>query len=381
VDFLTMQAKDFGPCRHGGDLAAARRAFPMAPEPWLDLSTGINPYFYPLSDLPLEVFTRIPEPGALFALERAARRAYRVPQACDVLAASGSQALVGLLPLLLPLLLHHALSPLLAARRIGIFGFTYAEHEASWRAAGYDVTIVEDLGALESMDVAIIVNPNNPDGRLVPVRDLCALAGVLTQRGGLLVLDEAFVDFLEPSASLVPFMPDAGVVVLRSFGKTYGLPGLRLGFAIVPRALASALRPVLGPWPVCGAALAIGTAALADETWRRATHEKLRIAGAALDEVLTGAGLTVSGGSILYRLVTDEDAKELFESLGRAGILVRRFEAKPNWLRLAIPASEIDRMRLSSTLRSVRGAAARASAGIGKQIDPIPNRWIIPILK
>ena len=126
----------------------------------------------------------------------------------------------------------HQLGCRIFCRRGGlaILGLTYCEHAQSWAAAGAEVTIAEDLAALESMDVAIIVNPNNPDGRLVPAADLCALAEALAAHGGLLIVDEAFVDFLNPSASAVPLMPAQGMIVLRSFGKTYGLAGAAARF-------------------------------------------------------------------------------------------------------------------------------------------------------
>jgi cobalamin biosynthetic protein CobC len=323
---------------HGGNLAAARLAFPMAPEPWLDLSTGINPYSYPVPELGREAFTRLPEPEALRGLEQAARHAYRAPPQTQVVAAPGSQALIGLLPRLLP------------PGRVGVLGFTYAEHAAAWRAAGAEVTIVADLAALERMDVAIIVNPNNPDGRLVPVADLRSLAASLAERGGLLVVDEAFADFLDVSDSLVPFMPEEGVVVLRSFGKAYGLPGLRLGFAVAPPTLSARLQNSLGPWPVCGPAIAIGTRALADEAWRVAARKTLRDEGAALDGMLASAGLSACGGSVLYRLVAHPRAASLYEDLGRAGILVRRFGSRPSWLRFGMTGSEVDRTRLRAAL-------------------------------
>jgi cobalamin biosynthetic protein CobC len=333
----TIDADERRQAGHGGNLTQARRAFPMAP----DLSTGINPYSYPVPELPRDLFTRLPEPDALGELETAARRAYRVPESCQVVAAAGSQALIGLLP------------RLVGAGRVGVLGFTYAEHAAAWRAAGAEVTIVEDLAALESMDSAIIVNPNNPDGRLVEVSDLRTLAARLGRHGGLLVVDEAFIDFLEPSASLVPLMPETGVVVLRSFGKTYGLPGLRLGFAIAAGALATDLRRILGPWPIGGAALGIGERALLDEAWLAATRERLRVAGGALDDLLAATGFSACGGSTLFRLLTHARAASVSETLGRAGILVRRFDARPGWLRLGIPAGEIERMRLLSALALV----------------------------
>jgi cobalamin biosynthetic protein CobC len=335
---LSTIEDDSGPSRHGGELAAARLAFPAAPEPWLDLSTGINPYSYPLPELGREAFTRLPEPAALRDLEQAAAEAYRAPRRAQVVAAAGSQALIGLLPRLFP------------ARRVGVLGFTYAEHESSWRAAGAEVTTVQSLAALEGMDVAVVVNPNNPDGRLVPVPDLVALAETLGRRGGLLVVDEAFGDFAEPSASLVPAMPEVGVMVLRSFGKAYGLAGLRLGFAVTSVALAGPLRASLGPWPVCGAALEIGSGALADRAWLASIRERLLSDGASLDHMLAAAGFTACGGAILYRLVAHPRAASVFADLGQAGILVRRFDARPSWLRFGIPASDRDRIRLRAAL-------------------------------
>ncbi len=338
-----IEAGEWGRDGHGGNLVAARRAFPAAPEPWLDLSTGINPFSFPVPELLRELFTRLPEPEALRAVEQAARRAYRASESCAVVAAAGSQALVGFLPRLVP------------ARRVGILGFTYAEHEIAWRATAAEVAIVEDLAALERMDVAIVVNPNNPDGRLVPAEDLRALAKGLARHGGLLVVDEAFVDFLPADASLVPILPEEGAIVLRSFGKAYGLPGLRLGFAVASADVAGRLRQVLGPWPVCGVAVEIGRRALTDEAWLAAARQALREEAAALDRLLAAAGVSECGGTILFRLVAHSHAAHLYEDLGRAGILVRRFAARPSWLRFGIPASESDKMRLRVALGIDRG--------------------------
>ncbi|MGH6812939.1 MAG: threonine-phosphate decarboxylase CobD [Methylocella sp.] len=323
---------------HGGNLFAARRAYPQAPEPWLDLSTGVNPYAYPFACPPLESFTRLPQPDELRMLEAAARAAYRAPPFAEIVAAPGSQAIINLLPHLAP------------ARRVGILGVTYCEHARSWAAGGADLAVVEDLSGLEDKDIAIVVNPNNPDGRLVAAADLHALAAVLGKHGGLLIIDEAFVDFLEPGASAVPDIAESGVVVLRSFGKSYGLPGLRLGFAIAPRRLAEKLRAALGPWPVSGPAIAIGSTALTDAEWLAATRARLNAGARALDKMLAAAGFAFAGGSPLFRLVRHEDAQGRFERLASAGILVRRFEARPAWLRIGIAGSDAGRMRLCAAL-------------------------------
>ncbi|MGH6846580.1 MAG: threonine-phosphate decarboxylase CobD [Methylocella sp.] len=323
---------------HGGDLFAARRAYPQAPEPWLDLSTGINPYAYRFAWPPLESLTRLPQPDELGMLEAAARAAYRAPAFAEIVAAPGSQAIINLLPHLVP------------ARRVGILGVTYGEHARRWAASGAELSVVEDLSGLEDKDIAIVVNPNNPDGRLIAAADLRALAAVLRKHGGLLIVDEAFVDFLEPGASAVPDIAESGVVVLRSFGKTYGLPGLRLGFAIASKPVASILRAALGPWPVSGAAIAIAATALTDAEWLKATRARLHAGASALDTMLAAAGFVPLGGSPLFRLVRHDDAQGWFERLAEGGILVRRFEARPAWLRFGIAGSDEGQMRLCAAL-------------------------------
>jgi cobalamin biosynthesis protein CobC len=323
---------------HGGDLFAARRAYPQAPEPWLDLSTGVNPYAYPFVPPPMESFTRLPQLEELRALEAAAAIAYRAPAAAEVVAAPGAQAIINWLSRLVP------------ARRVGILGATYCEHARSWATSGAELTVVEDISGLEDKDIAIVVNPNNPDGRLVAPADLYALAALLGKNGGVLIVDEAFLDFLEPGASAVPDAAESGGVVLRSFGKTYGLPGLRLGFAIASKPVAEKLRAALGPWPVSGAAITIGSAALTDAEWLAAMRARLHADGRALDKMLAAAGFASAGGSPLFRLVRHKDAQGWFERLAKAGVLVRRFAARPAWLRFGIAGSDAGRMRLCAAL-------------------------------
>ncbi|MGO9675089.1 MAG: threonine-phosphate decarboxylase CobD [Methylocella sp.] len=328
------------PQSHGGDLSLARKTFPAAPEPWLDLSTGVSPYAYPFHAPPPESWTRLPDAAALAALEATAAAAYRAASDARVVAAPGTQAIIGWLPHLFP------------ARRVGVLGFTYFEHAQTWAASGAAVSIAGDLGELEDisgreeLDVAVIVNPNNPDGRIVAPERLRALADFFQRRGKLLIVDQAFADFLDPATSSAP--PQA--LVLRSFGKAYGLPGLRLGFALAPPDWAQKLRAALGAWPVSGAAIAIGVEALSDAAWLAATREKLSADAAALDAILADTGFTPLGGAPLFRLASALDAPGRFQALAEAGIWVRRFADRPDWLRFAIPKGESDRARLRAAL-------------------------------
>ncbi len=225
-------------------------------------------------------------------------------------------------------------------------GPTYAEHAASWARAGHAVSDAADLAA--EADVVVVVNPNNPDGRVVPTRDLAAAAVRLAGRGGWLVVDEAFAD-LEPVESLCG-APPPGCLVLRSFGKTYGLAGLRLGFAVAAEPLIGGVRRGIGPWAVSGPAIAIGRRALADVSWRREAAAARRLDAARLDGLLAAAGGRIVGGTALFRTADFSDGPGLFGRLGRAGIFVRRFEAAPARLRFGLPSDEAAWSRLEAAL-------------------------------
>lgn len=307
--------------------------FPQAPEPWIDLSTGINPEPYPISLLPQEVFTRLPEPQELARLEAIAARRYGIGAHAHVVAAPGTQALIQLLP------------QLLNAKRVGILGFTYGEYARVFAGQGITPTIVADLDALAGCDLAILVNPNNPDGRLVEAEELAMLARRLAARGGLLVVDEAFIDLLGKSASLAPILPEAGAVVLRSFGKTYGLAGLRLGFAIANQHVAQMVRDRLGPWAVSGPALALALTALADDAWIAAQPQRLAQPAALIDRLFETCGAEKIGGTPLFRLFRHAHAERLFAAFGRHGVWLRRFPDRPQWLRAGLPAfADADRL-------------------------------------
>jgi cobalamin biosynthetic protein CobC len=338
---------------HGGDLGAARLLFPDAPEPFIDLSTGINPFPYPIPQLSGDRFTRLPDTAALDRLAAIAAQAYGAPSAAHVVAAPGTQILLPQVAALVP------------PGRAAVLGPTYAEHGRVAALAGHQVEDVTDLGSLRNAALAVVVNPNNPDGRIIPRAALLACARTLPA-GGLLVVDEAFMDVGAGGSSLAGEVGCGNIVVLRSFGKFFGLAGLRLGFALASPEIAARLRAGLGPWAVSGPALAIGAAALADVAWAATTRARLAQAALRLDQVLTGAGLALVGGTSLFRLARTAAAPALFDHLGRAGILVRRFARKPTWLRFGLPASEPDWQRLVAAMAAFPGGVSgRRKAGTG----------------
>lgn len=322
------------PLFHGGDLAAARALYPDAPKPWIDLSTGINPHPYPVPPLSPEAFTRLPGRDALDRLLRAAVLRYGAPSPAHVVAAPGTQSLLPIIARMAGAGVARVLSP------------TYAEHARAAALAGHSVEEVPRLEDLAGADLAVVVNPNNPDGRLHSAAALLDVARTV----GLLVVDEAFLD---TGGDALDGMVDAApVVVLRSFGKFYGLAGVRLGFAVCAPDRAEALRAVLGPWAVSGMALETGAAALKDTTWAAATRARLSADATRLDTLLTGAGIQVIGGTPLFRLATTPDAASLHTHLARHGILTRPFPTHPDRLRFGVPGDEAAWTRLAGALRT-----------------------------
>jgi cobalamin biosynthetic protein CobC len=284
-----------------------------------------------VAQLPPEIWSRLPTREALQALLAAAARRYGVPDPATIVAAPGTQALIQLLPRLMP------------TSRVAIVGPTYAEHELCWRRAGHDTAVVPDIVDASGADIVVVVNPDNPTGRLIAPRTLRAV------ETALLVVDEAFIDFLPTEASLAGDLP-ANTVVLRSFGKTYGLAGVRLGFAVAEARLAQRLKDELGPWAVSGPALAIGRMALGDEGWLQATAALLADDQKRLDALLAAAGFTILGGSTLFRLASHPAAGRMIALLGRQGIHVRAFADQATWLRFGLPANEEEFRRLAAAL-------------------------------
>ncbi|MDB5411554.1 MAG: cobC, partial [Rhodospirillales bacterium] len=216
---------------HGGDLAAAEARFGR--RDFLDLSTGINPVPYPVGVVPEACWFRLP--GSDATLRRAAAAHYGVRDIECIVSAAGSQALIQLLPRLLP------------AGSVSVIGPTYGELSRCWRDAGRPVTVIAGIDAVPPDGrIVVLANPNNPDGRVIAPDRLLALAETLARRGGMLIVDEAFAD-CDPSASVSPAAGAPGLLVLRSFGKFFGLAGVRLGFALAQPGLAEDFRSALGP--------------------------------------------------------------------------------------------------------------------------------------
>jgi cobalamin biosynthesis protein CobC len=335
---MSLSSGDDEPLFHGGDLGAARRLFAGAPEPFIDLSTGINPNPYPAPRLSAALLARLPDLASVAALGQVAARTYGAPSATHVVPGPGTQILLPLVAGLAPPGHAAILTP------------GYPEHGRAAALAGHTVRPINGIEEYGDATLVIVGHPNNPDGRLFRRSDLLALAKDLGRHNGILVVDEAFMDVGPRDASLAADVACGNVVVLRSFGKFFGLAGLRLGFALAAPPLAARLRATLGPWAVSGPALAVGTQALADTVWIERTRRRLDQAAQRLDDILSGLALTLVGGTSLFRLVQTPAANALFQHLGHAGMWVRNFPDHPNWLRFGLPANERTWRRLKAAL-------------------------------
>ncbi|MEO0607124.1 MAG: threonine-phosphate decarboxylase CobD [Pseudomonadota bacterium] len=325
------------PDKHGGELDRMRAAYPAAPPPWVDLSTGINPWPYPATDVSPEAHAQLPTARAYKACVEAFAGSIGAP-AGSVLLSPGSELLIRLLPTVLGL------------KRVAILDPTYGDHAEVWHRAGCQT--IETMTPLEyanDVDAVVVCNPNNPDGKRFERDALFAAHATLQTRGGYLIIDEAYAD-LSPDLSLAASGGRAGLIVFRSFGKFYGLAGLRLGALLAPETVRAQLSDQLGVWPISSAALEIGRRAYADEAWQSETRIALQRARKALDQLLRQHDLDISGGTDLFRFVHIEHASNVWDHLARSGIYVRKFSNLPHHLRIGLPKDPTETERLSAAL-------------------------------
>ncbi|MEM7432915.1 MAG: threonine-phosphate decarboxylase CobD [Pseudomonadota bacterium] len=328
---------------HGGALDLMKARFPDAPLPWIDLSTGINPWPYE-GGLDVAAAGRHLPTAAEFEDCAAAMAVAIGVNKQHVLLSPGSELLIRLLP------------TVVAAKRVCVTARSYGDHASAWRLAG--VQLIESNDPLEQIDhcdVVIVCNPNNPDGRRWTREALQRARARLAERGGWLIVDEAYMD-LDPDGSVLSESPTDGLIVFRSFGKFYGLAGIRLGALWAPAEITQAMSERLGVWPVSGPTLAIGAQAYRDIDWQDATRQRVSSARKELDRVLSHHGLGVVGGTDLFRLVQVPCAERWWQELGARGIYTRRFKWSENELRFGLPATDAELERLDAALQEINAS-------------------------
>lgn len=314
---------------HGGCLSAARARFGGGPGDWLDLSTGINPRPWPISGSTGPDWHALPDPGDLARLERIAAAYFGAdPELCLAVPGSetGLRALAGVLGL--PGLHSH---------------LSYGTYAQAFPRSGRAKAGTEP-------SVLVLGNPNNPDGAVTAREVLLRALERQESRNGWLVVDEAFVDFA-PELSLAGEVAEGRrLIVTRSFGKFFGLAGIRLGFVVAPAEVLSRLRHGQGEWPLGAAALSFGADAYADTAWIAQTRADLPVAAERMDQILSRHGLMPHGSCPLFRLVETDAAQALFVELAREHILTRPFADHPRLLRFGVAADAEALARLDTAL-------------------------------
>jgi len=322
------------PRTHGGRVQEAANEYGIDPELWLDLSTGINPGSWPVPPIPSSIWSRLPENND--GLELAAMDYYGTDA---LLAVAGSQAVIQSLPLMRE------------KSRVLVLHPSYSEHAYAWRTQGHqvsecDASQVETL--LPNCEVLVLVNPNNPSGDRFSREQLLAWRDALNQRGGWLIVDEAFID-AQPQQSLMPNSPLDGLIVLRGLGKFFGLAGLRLGFVSAIPSLLTKLSHYLGPWAVNGPARWIGKQALLDRSWQQEMRAHLQLQALRLKTLLNQYSLTPSAGCELFQWIKHPHAREIQRFFSQRAILLRFFN-RPLSLRFGLPSDDQEWQKLEGVL-------------------------------
>ncbi len=350
---------------HGGCRIQAEKKYSPA-QSMLDLSTGINPNGWPVPIVPAEIYNRLPESDD--GLMEAAQSYY---QTKNILPVSGSQEAIQLLPVI-----FHQYKMLPEKSRVGIISPCYAEHEFQWKKNNFSIIhlLTENIDdTIESLNVLLIINPNNPTGELIAQEKLKKWHSQLKKNNGYLIIDEAFMDSTPENSLIKKNQPD-NLIVLRSIGKFFGLAGVRCGFVIAPTKILSQMAYHQGPWSVSGPTRWLVKKALMDKQWIEDNKLILKNESMRLKKCLKYYFSKVDpqsliSGSVLFQTVYINNAYDLFERLAKEGVLIRLLDKacscsscstlhetiyQPNkGIRIGLPANEIQWQKLEAALESL----------------------------
>ncbi|MEM6463963.1 MAG: threonine-phosphate decarboxylase CobD [Pseudomonadota bacterium] len=327
---------------HGGALVAACAEFGGAPQDWLDLSTGINPIPIVLPEFDASVWQRLPDDDLRSTASAAAAAYYGTADRVLPLPVAGTQSAIQLLPGLFD-------------GRVAVFGPTYEEFRFCFERVGRAVDIISvPEQIVDHHKLVIAVNPNNPDGRILKRDAILALCEERAQTGGYVVVDEAFADAQTDESVAAMAGQIHNLVVLRSFGKFFGLAGLRLGFVLAAPAILHRMQAAQGPWAVSGPALALAARVLNDPSLCAKNRTAIGERNLALRTVLQASGLRIVGGTPLFALVRHKRAADLYRLLCGHRILTRSFAYEPQWLRIGLAPDASGDARLRAALADIR---------------------------
>jgi len=304
---------------HGGDIDNAIKKYGGNKDDWIDLSTGINPNHYPYKLINIRELQNLPYKNDIDNLNKLAKKYFQTT-AC-VRAVSGAQGGINILPFLLP------------NKTVSILSPTYNEYQNVFSNSLKKIINVKNLSELKKSQIAIICNPNNPDGKLYSNDDLLKISKSLEY----LIIDESFMDQY-PRKSLSHKLDDqTNILILRSFGKFFGLAGIRLGFLISNKEIDKKIQFLIGNWPISNVAINVASKALIDHVWIMNTISFLKEGSYFLDCLASEINWKVVGGTNLYRLYETPNAHDAQNKLANFKIWSRRFSYSKKWIRLGIP--------------------------------------------
>lgn len=336
-----MELERYG---HGGDLLTATEAYGRPEEGWLDYSSNMNPFGPPevVGELMRERWrdiARYPDP-AVRGLTNKLSHIYGIPPE-SIIVGNGAAELIDLVVRVL------RPAETIVARP------SFTEYEDAVRKAGSAV-VSASLERERAFELALpleagertvfLGHPNNPTGRIVPARVLNAMR----QSGTRMMLDEAFLDFLqdEEGISYIRHAAESpSIQVVRSMTKFYAIPGIRLGFLVAHPDVIRRLREAQTPWSVNFLAQLIGEAVLDERAYAERTRAWLQEERPWLTNELNRLGLTVFPSDVNFLLVSlpaesGWDAPRLQRAMASKGILIRDaslFEGlNASYFRLAI---------------------------------------------
>lgn len=321
---------------HGGNILAAKEYFKNVTKPWIDLSTGIAPWPYDSAKISLDSLQKLPEAKKLKKLEEVAAEYFGLENSENIAAIAGSDISIRLLSLIFQSFKPALVTPIFSGHSKSFIGARHIDFDNIYRTP---------------MDLLAIANPNNPDGRFLKAEEMAQL---FSEKNCRMILDEAFMD-ANPNESLAHIFENAikeKVAILRSFGKFFGLPGLRLGFIIADDKTIKRVKELRGDWPISSFAIDIATKAYCDMNWQAEQIKRLKNSSSKLKNILEEYGFEIIGKTDFFITIKTPNAKNLFEHLGNCGILIRPFAYPTDWLRFGLPKNNDDFARLVEALET-----------------------------
>ena len=316
--------------QHGGDIDLAIKKYGGQRKDWIDLSTGINRTSYPWQESVKVHLRDLPGNKLLMSLEEVASRAYKIAVGTEIVAISGAQQIINLLP-----------THLNKYSSVAILGPTYNEYEKAFKSSNLRTNTVAEISNLSCNDIAIIVNPNNPTGKVITEEEL----EDLSKKVEILIIDESFKMFSSRKTQNLD-----NLIQINSLGKFFGLAGVRLGFVSGPSDFIKSVRKMLGPWPISSLAAEIGLVALSDKIWI-SQMEKILLAGStALHAACNSKNWRLVGKTNLFHTYATSNCFEVEEQFAAHGIWVRTFDYSETWVRIGIPTSEHELTRVKKAL-------------------------------